>query len=195
MNLRVALLLSVLLAGVVIPGAPAAMAETSEREASYPPAVANITHAPPDPTRGDAVAVTLTLRADAPTPDAVSLLWCRVEPDYVCALPVLMRHDGDDAWTGTIPGAYGGERDVIKRDTVHVGYNLTLRTETEHGLERVSAPISSPWTPMSFPRDGDGHYYFLAYAEPERAPAAPLSWLLLLLLGALLRRRDGGDDG
>jgi hypothetical protein len=190
---RLALVLAVI--PLLAAGAVAQGDATEPQQASYPAGVAAITHQPQHPVRGEPVTVILELADGARTPDAVSLLWCRVEPEYVCAYPSLLTHGRDGTWKGTIPGGYGGPRDVIKRETVHVGYNLTLRFGTTEPVERVAAPIMSPWVPPSFPPDADGKYYFYAYAEPRGLPAPTLLVAVLLLCPFLdtIRRRTHDD--
>lgn len=170
-----------------------------DRESTYPDEIENITHSPWDPNRGEDVQVTVTLAEDATVPDRVSLLWCRVEPDYVCAIPRLMEAGGDHEWTGTIEGSSGGDQDVIRHDTHHIGYNVTLMYEPDGAAnERIYAPLANHWAPDTFPLDTGGNYYFLNLADTNESPApvfVPLTIVFVSLLAILRtgawRKRDG----
>lgn len=171
-----------------------------DRESTYPDEIENITHDPWDPDRGEDVQVTVTLAEDAAVPDRVSLLWCRVEPDYVCAIPTLMERSSDRGWTGTIEGSSGGDRDVIRGGTHHIGYNVTLMYEPDGAAnQRIHAPLANHWAPDTFPLDTGGNYYFLTLADTNEstAPAfvplaiALVSLFAILRTGAWRGKRDG----
>lgn len=190
----------ILLQAVVVLGAGAALAAPvthADREATYPDGVANVTHEPWSPSRGDDVVVTLFMEPDARPPSRVSLIFCRVEPDYVCGIPLFIDEQaGGGEWVGTIPW----DDRFMRDDTVHVGYNLTLRSlDRETGeVERVAVPLGNHWVPEAFPTDSGGSYYFLAYQGDGGlfgALPAPLPWVALLLVicwGAMDRRRGRG---
>ncbi len=171
-----------------------------DRESTYPEEIENITHSPWDPNRGEDVQVTVTLAEDTDPPDRVSLLWCRVEPDYVCAIPTLMEPTGDHEWTGTIDGSSGGQRDVIRDDTQHIGYNVSVIHDYEDkSSDRLHAPLGNHWAPDTFPLDTGGNYYFLNLGGTNESPAptlVPLAFALvaiftILRTGAWRGKRDG----
>lgn len=173
----------------------------ADREASYPPEVENVSHDPWRPVRGDDVRVTMRLAPDAKRPETVSLLFCRVEPTYVCGIPFsLAPKDEGRTWTGVIEWnprcKAGGDRpgcEFMLAETVHVGYNLTLRYGGADE-RRVSAPVANYWVPSTYPSDSEGVYYFMRYEEAEASIESPLPWVvawvaLAVLVGLVLRRR------
>lgn len=173
-------------------------ASSHAREDTYPEGVENITQDPWDVKRGEDIEVTVTFTDDAAVPERVSLIWCRVEPDYVCAaVPPQLKPSGDHTWTGTIDADVGGERSVVTEDTRHIGYNLSIQyaSDDPHGPNtRVHAPTHNTWAPDTFSPGTAGHYYFVPLGEPtEEAPAAPVIVFLLLLLVSLVRLRPRLD--
>ena len=183
---HVAVLVALLLLPLVWPLAGAAPPTVPDRESSYPAEVANITHAPWRPQRGETVTVTATLHADGPRASQAHLLYCRVEPQYVCAVPRAMAPSEDRrVWTAEIPW----DR-FLSEETTHVGYNVTFRyadPQSESGVRRVGAPTGNYWTPASFPQDSDGVYYFLAYrGDVDGAPAPSVIVVVLAAVGLLV---------
>lgn len=186
------LILVTALSLTTLPVGTAGTVTRADRESSYPPQIDNITHDPWQPSAGQDLVVTMELAPDAEEPDAVSLLYCRVEPEYTCALPLLMEPGSSDrTWIGTIEW----EPRFMKPETVHVGYNVTLRYDDAGevgGVERVPAPTGNFWLPDTFPEDSDGVYYFVAYdrtGQNAESPLFPLPVVLALLIGLLWGRR------
>lgn len=181
----------------VIPVA-ASPALLPDRESTYPDGIENITHSPWEVNRGQDVQVTVTLSEDATEPDRMSLLWCRVEPDYVCAIPSLMVRNDDGTWSGTIDGSAGGDRDVIRDNTRHIGYNVTqIYDHEDQASERVYAPLGNFWAPETFPLDTGGNYYFLDLGDTNESPVIAIFPLLfaLVALTALTRNSHRGGTG
>lgn len=194
LTLVVTALLSTALILSAAPTSHAGTVTRTDRESTYPPEIHNITHAPWQPSAGQDLVVEMTLSPDAEMPDGASLLYCRVEPEYTCALPSLMEPTSDErVWVGTIEW----EPRFMKPETVHVGYNITLRYEDPDvvgGFQRIPAPTGNHWLPETFPEDSDGVYYFVAFArdgqtEQSPSPPLPLVLVLVLLIGACARRR------
>lgn len=164
-----------------------------DRESTYPPGVANVTHEPWHPARGEDLQVTLMLESDAAVPGSVSMIFCRVEPTYVCGIPFMIDPSDDErAWTGTL----AWDERFMQDETVHVGYNLTLRhIDRDTGrVQRVAAPMGNHWVPATLPPEG-GDYYFVTYRDADTVGLLPgPTPLVLLLLGcsaaALLRGSD-----
>lgn len=191
-------LLAILVLSVagMVPDASAATVTRPDRESAYPEEIANITHHPWQPAAGEDLEVTMTLATDAPAPDQVSLLYCRVEPEYTCALPLFMEPiDRAGEWSGTIAW---NER-FMRPETVHVGYNVTLRYSDEDAVDRVrrvAAPTGNHWVPETFPSDSDGVYFFVAFADAgldQEALAPPLSVFTLMLMTLIFIVRRGGS--
>lgn len=198
-----ALAICVLLGAMLVAAAPgqASPVTLPDRESSYPPGVANVSHAPWTPRTDQDVVVTMRLTDDARVPDAVSLLYCRVEPEYVCGLPLFMDPSRDQrTWRGSIVSDFEDPDGFMQEDTVHVGYNVTMRFQDDNGsIERVSAPTGNFWVPASYPEESDGVYYFLAYGEGEAhampGPAAALTALLLVGVVGVVRAVRGMRRG
>ncbi len=181
---------------LIVPLASGAEVTVTDREASYPIGVENITQDPWRPHRGEDVRVVLRLDDGAAAPDSVSLLYCRVEPTYVCGLPFLLERAGARTWAGEIEWnprcREGGARPscaFMLEETVHVGYNVTMRFPEG---SRVSAPVGNYWVPETYPSDADGVYYFMRYegALPRDTPLPAAIGAFALVAGALwLRRR------
>ena len=160
------------------------------REDTYPPEIANVTHAPWSPARGEDVRVALTAAAYASTPDRVTMIFCRVEPEYVCALPVGLSQDADGHWSGTI-----GWSRFMRTETVHVGYNVTLTYEEDDGTRRVAAPTHNVFVPAGFPAATGGAYWFVAYAGSRDSPLASVGVMIMAIgigfVAAIGRRARG----
>jgi hypothetical protein len=164
-----------------------------DRQATYPPQVQDITHAPQSPGRGQTIQITLTLADPSEPPQRVSLIWCRVEPDYVCAHPELFAPEPDGTWTVTIPGRHPS---VIEQDTRHIGYNISLHYPQDDGnITRVFAPTHNTWTPDTFPEGTSGRYYFILLQDGQEAPTLPLVAALLATTLLVMLARPGQRDG
>lgn len=170
----------VVLLGALVALSPPLLASEDDnvfaaREDTYPEGIESITHSPVVVHHGERFEVTLRMLPGAEVPDRVSLIWCRVEPDYVCALPVIMQPSGTDegVFSATIPEHAGGQFDVVQDGTRHVGYNVSLQYQQEEGTKRVFAPTHNLWMPETFPADVDGRYYFLELQGTARSTPAP----------------------
>lgn len=189
------LALAALLGPTALPPMEAAGVTHPDRESTYPEGVANVTHGPWAPRAGKDVEVTLTLEADAAVPTRVALLYCRVEPNYVCTArpPQMEAQDDGRTWTATIPW----DDRFMEPETRHIGYNVTMRyvdPGSETGVRRVAAPVGNHWVPETFEEGTDGVYYFFAYSGSVRdSPAVPVPFLIVALaaLGACGRTRGG----
>lgn len=97
--------------------------------------------------------------------------------------------DADGTWRGTIEW----DTRFMKPETVHIGYNVTLRYDDGR---RIAAPTGNFWLPDTFPEASDGVYFFVAYGPgtpPQESPGVPLLLPLLfvaLTLAFLGRRRS-----
>lgn len=172
---------------------PASAAEVvwPDRESSYPAEITNITHEPWHPAWGEDVTVTVRLADDAPGPDMMSLLFCRVEPGYACGLPDIM-HSEDDGrtWMGTI----AWDDRFMQPGLRHIGYNITLHYDD--GETRVYAPTGNYAIPETYPEEADGIYFFYAVGPEEASLPGPfLGPVILLLAGLALVRRPPRPHG
>lgn len=171
---------------VALPHAAADEVRFPDRESTYPIGVTNITHAPWGPTRGDDVVVRLTLADGTPEPRSIAILYCRIEPNYACALPVAMVRSSEREWSGEIPW----ER-AFMGGSHHIGYNLTLRFAGEEG--HITAPRGNHWVPEGYPTEVDGSYYFytVSSAETQDGPVVSSGTLVALLIVSVVAARYG----
>ncbi len=197
----IVMILAVLVVSPLFAGSAASTHAPMTREDTYPPGIANITQDPWNVKHGEDIEVTVTFAEDAPVPERVSLIWCRVEPDYVCAaIPPQLQPSGDRTWTGTIDAAVGGERSVVTEDTRHIGYNLSIQypsDDPDGAATRVQAPTHNTWAPETFSEETGGIYYFVALGEPAKGAPLPALGLSLLVLAPIVYlaaayRREGG---
>lgn len=163
-------------------GAEAATLTKDSREGAYPPGVVNVTHAPWAPRSGDDVHVTMQLSTDAELPDSVILLYCKVEPVYTCGLPFGMdRSNEGRTWQGTIEW----DPRFFSPDTLHVGYNLTMRFGENDTMRRSYVPTGNYWVPATYPSESDGVYFFVTYS-PAAKDAPGIGWSVLVALLATI---------
>lgn len=182
------------------PSASAHRAEPSglARDDALPPAMANVSQDPWEVRRGEDVAVYVRLAAGWEREvGSMSLRYCRVEPSYVCwpkserLQPV---GDSPNRWAAVVPW----NTKLVKPDTVHVGYNISLVYANGSSL---AAPTRNYDEPPAFPLESGGIYFFYhLYGKSDDRPlsGAGGAWMIVAAMGAALlagrSRRMRGTD-
>ncbi len=151
--------------------------------------VTEVTHSPSVPKAGEDIEITLEFD-DASTINVTSMIYCTIEPVFLCELPVDMTEDGN-MFTYTITKDY--EAGTLMGFKFRVAY--------ENGsFQRIPASLDdSDIHPVKGPYEG--FYYFTFSLESEQFPLYLVAILIIIVVVVgiaavvlLKKKRKGNED-